>query len=429
MRRQYSTDITLKMDGETVKVAGWVHDIRDFGKLRFIMIRDRDGLIQITLPKTEISPDVFSKSKELGREWVVEVEGVVKAMDKAPNGYEILPQKIVVLNSSDSPLPLDPCGKVPADLDTRLDNRILDLRRPDNLNILKLRSTVLASVREFFFENNFVEVNTPKLVASATEGGTELFPISYFEREAFLGQSPQLYKQMLMGSGLDQIFEIAQIFRAEEHNTRKHLNETISIDAEAAFCDEDDVMRILENLIHSVYQTIVDKHKAEFGFLKNIEVPSVPFERVSYSDAIDELQSHDIGIQWGEDLPSIAEKKLGELHPGFYFITDWPTEIKPFYTMPKEGGDICSAFDLMYMETELSSGARRVHDYKLLKEKIEAKGLNPQSFSFYLDVFRFGMPPHAGWGLGLDRLMMVLTGVKNIREVVIFPRDRKRLTP
>ncbi|MFQ5887171.1 MAG: aspartate--tRNA(Asn) ligase [Candidatus Hydrothermarchaeales archaeon] len=429
MKRRYSGNITPQMDGKSIKIAGWVHDIRDLGKLRFILIRDRDGVIQVTLPKEEVSADVFSKSREVGREWVVEIEGIVKAIEKAPNGYEILPQKIEILNPSDSPLPLDPTGKVPADLDTRLDNRILDLRRPDNLGILKLRSEILASIREFFLNNDFVEVNTPKLVASATEGGTELFPISYFEREAFLGQSPQLYKQMLMASGLDRVFEIAQIFRAEEHNTRKHLNEAVSIDAEAAFCDEEDVMGILENLIHFTYSKIIEKHENETALLKSIVVPSLPFERIPYSDAIDDLQSHDIGIQWGEDFPSIAEKKLGELHPDFYFVTDWPTEIKPFYTMPKKEGDICAAFDLMYGETELASGTKRVHDYRLLKERIEAKGLNPQNFTFYLDVFRYGMPPHAGWGLGLDRLMMVLTGVKNIREVVIFPRDRKRLTP
>ncbi|MFQ5975932.1 MAG: aspartate--tRNA(Asn) ligase [Candidatus Hydrothermarchaeales archaeon] len=429
MKRRYSGNITPQMDGESVKIAGWVHDIRDLGKLRFILIRDREGIIQITLPKKEVSTDVFSKSEELGREWVVEIEGVVKAMDKAPNGYEILPQKIEILNSSDSPLPLDPTGKVPADLDTRLDNRIMDLRRHENLDILKLRSVVLTSVRDFFLKNDFVEVNTPKLVASATKGGTELFPISYFEREAFLGQSPQLYKQMLMASGLDRIFEIAQIFRAEEHNTRKHLNEAVSIDAEAAFCNEEDVMKILENLIHSTYSKIIEKHGKEIGSLKNIKVPTCPFERISYSDAIDELQSHDLGIQWGEDFPTIAEKKLGERHSNFYFVTDWPTDIKPFYTMPREEEDICAAFDLMYRDVELASGTKRIHDYKLLKERIEAKGLNPQNFTFYLDVFKYGMPPHAGWGLGLDRLMMVITGVKNIREVVIFPRDRKRLTP
>ncbi|MFQ6136076.1 MAG: aspartate--tRNA(Asn) ligase, partial [Candidatus Hydrothermarchaeales archaeon] len=314
MKRKYSSEIDPHMDGKTVIIAGWIHDIRDLGKLRFILLRDRDGIIQITLPKKDVSDEVFTKSKELGKEWVVKVEGIVKEEGKAPNGYEILPTQIEILNPSQSPLPLDPTGKVDADLDTRLDNRVLDLRRAENFAIFKIRSEVLASSREFFLENDFVEINTPKLVASATEGGTELFPISYFEREAFLGQSPQLYKQMMMASGLDRVFEIAQIFRAEEHNTRKHLNEAVSIDVEAAFCNEEDVMEILENLIHFIYSNILQKCGKELASLnQELEVPDMPFERITYSDAIDALQARDIGIRWGEDFPTIAEKKLGEL--------------------------------------------------------------------------------------------------------------------
>ena len=285
-------------------------------------------------------------------------------------------------------------------MDTRLDSRFMDLRKHDVSAIFKIKSQMLHTARNYFYDNDFTEITTPKLVASATEGGTELFPITYFEKEAFLGQSPQLYKQMMMATGLDNVFEIGQIFRAEEHDTLRHLNEALSIDAE------------LSDLDHE------------------LDIPTEPFPIVTYEEVIDIVNSRDVEMNYGEDLNRAAEKVLGETMGSYYFITEWPTAIKPFYVMPNsDDAEKSTAFDLMYRDLELSSGAQRIHDYDLLYSQIEAKDLNPDSFEKYLQAFKYGMPPHSGWGMGADRLTMVITGAKNIRETVLFPRDRRRLTP
>lgn len=430
-RTHFSNEITPEMDGEEIIVMGWTHSIRKLGKLVFIILRDREGTVQIVVPKQKVSEEVFTIAKSVGREDVLAIKGKVVGNEKAPDGFEIIPIEIRVLNKAETPLPLDPSEKVPADIDTRLDRRFLDLRRPKIQALFRLRSEMLKSVRDTFYDNGFIEVNTPKLVASATEGGTELFPISYFEREAFLGQSPQLYKQMMMAAGFDRVFEIGPIFRAEEHNTRRHLNEAISIDCEMSFSDEKDAMNILEKIVHNVFADIYENNQKELETLGiDLKVQETPFPRLSYTEAVDIVNSKGIEMEWGEDFSRAAEKALGDSMEGFYFITDWPTETRPFYTLPnQEDPKLCKAFDLMYKDLEISSGAQRNHKYDLLVEGIKRMGLNPEGFGTYLEAFKYGMPPHAGWGLGAERFMMIITCQENIRECVLFPRDRQRLTP
>ncbi|ENN96115.1 aspartyl-tRNA ligase [Methanocaldococcus villosus KIN24-T80] len=428
MRTHYSSELSANMDGEIVKVAGWVHSIRALGKLIFVILRDREGFIQIVVPKQKVGEDLFKKIKSLGVEDVISVKGKVVANEKAPNGFEILPLEVDVLNTAKRPLPLDPAEKVPAELDTRLENRFLDLRKPKIQAIFKIRHEMLKSVRNTFYEEGFIEVHTPKLVASCTEGGTELFPISYFEKEAFLSQSPQLYKQMLMATGLDRVFEIAPIFRAEEHNTRRHLNEAISIDVEMAFADDVEAIKMLEKVVHNAIKDVLKNREKELELLGvELELPK-KFDKITYDEAIEIAKKKGVEIDWGEDLSREAEKAIGEEMGGFYFIVDWPSDIRPFYTMPKDDR-YCKAFDLMYKDLELASGAQRIHLYDLLVENIKKKGLNPDAFTYYLEAFKYGMPPHAGWGLGAERFTMVLTGRENIRECALFPRDRHRLTP
>lgn len=430
-RTHYTSEINGEMDGEEVTVMGWVNSIRKLGKLIFIILRDREGMIQIVIPKKKVPEEVFSIGKSLGREDVIAIRGKVVANEKAPGGCEIVPLEIRVLNRAESPLPLDPSEKVPADLDTRLDNRFLDLRRPKITALFKLRSEMLRAVRDTFYREGFIEVNTPKLVASATEGGTELFPLSYFEREAFLSQSPQLYKQMLMAAGFERVFEIGPIFRAEEHNTRRHLNEAISIDCEMSFADDRDAMEMLEKVVYNTLLHIKEHCKRELELLDvDLKIQDIPFPRLTYDEVVDIVNTRGVEMEWGEDLSRAGEKVLGEYMEGFYFITKWPRDIRPFYTLPcEEDPKLCKAFDLMYKDLEIASGAQRNHIYPLLVESIKRMGLNPESFESYLQAFRYGMPPHAGWGLGADRFMMVLGGQKNIRECVLFPRDRHRLTP
>ncbi|MDD1660586.1 MAG: aspartate--tRNA(Asn) ligase, partial [Methanomicrobiales archaeon] len=273
---------------------------------------------------------------------------------------------------------------------------------------------------------------TPKLVAAATEGGTELFPVAYFDKEAFLNQSPQLYKQMMMAAGFEKVFEIGPIFRAEEHNTTKHLNEATSIDVEVSFADQEDVMRILEEMVADVYRKVAETCGDPLSWLKkDLEVPAIPFPRIPYADAI-EIAARRTGesLKFGDDFGAAAEKALGEEMGTHYFIVDWPTVIKPYYAMPYDDRpEFCRAFDLMHPRMELASGSQRVHRHDLLVEQIRSKGLRPESFDFYLTPFRYGMPPHAGWGLGTERLVMTMLDLQNIREAVLFPRDRHRLVP
>jgi len=429
--RVHTADVKPEMEGQKVCLYGWVHEVRDLGGLVFILLRDREGIIQITLPKKIVNRETFNLARKLRRESVIAVRGEVKREEKAPRGVEIIPESIELLNEADAPLPLEVTEKVPAELDTRLDNRFMDLRRPKVQAIFRIRHQVIQSTREFLSKEGFIEVHTPKIVSTATEGGTELFPVSYFEREAFLNQSPQLYKQILMAAGFEKVFEIGPIFRAEEHNTTRHLNEAISIDIEMSFTDHHGVMDVLERLIHKIYVDVVEKCERYLGWLElSLEVPEIPFQRISYDEAREIAERKGESIPWGEDLTTNALKLVGEEVEGLYFITDWPSSAKPFYAMPYEDKpELTKSFDLMNGWLELSSGAQRIHRYEMLLESIKAKGLNPDSFGFYLNAFRYGMPPHAGWGLGVERLVMSMLGLKNVREASLFPRDRNRLVP
>ncbi|HON35036.1 MAG TPA: aspartate--tRNA(Asn) ligase [Methanothrix sp.] len=432
LRTHYSGQISAELDGKEVTLAGFAHEIRDLGGIAFLVLRDREGIAQITLIKKLLGKDVFKAARSISRESVVMVRGNVKAEAKAPRGYEILPTEIQVLSSAQVPLPLDPTEKVECELDTRLDSRFMDIRRPSVLAAFEIESAVLHSLRDYFYQKGAIEVFTPKIVAAATEGGTDLFPISYFEKEAFLNQSPQLYKQMLMGAGMDRVYEIGPIFRAEEHDTRRHLNEAISIDLEVSFADDRDVMEILEEAVAGAYSYVAENCSRQLAVLGlELEVPSLPFKRITYTEALDLAgEKADSKMEWGDDLDTETERFLGESIGEHYFLIDWPSSIKPYYTLPyEERPEVCRGFDLMHPRMELASGAQRVHDYNQLVERIKEKGLDPDGFEFYLKAFRYGMPPHAGWGLGLSRLVMTMLKLENIRDAVIFPRDRRRLVP
>jgi len=432
-RTHFSRDITPEMNGSAVIVNGWVHEIRDFGGLSFLIVRDREGLVQVTMPKKKVPKEIVDTARGLSRESVVSVAGTVKAMEKAPNGYELIPSAIEVLSRADSPLPLDPTGKVPADLDTRLDSRFMDLRSPEVTAVFYVRANMVKGVRDYLSSRGCLEIASPKIVATATEGGTELFPISYFEREAFLNQSPQLYKQMMMAGGMDRVYEVGPIFRAEEHATRKHLNEATSIDVELSFATEEDAMQLLENTVAYAYTYVKEHCRAQLKVLgTDLQVPKAPFRRLRYAEAI-EIAGKDpecAGIEYGDDLSTQAEHAVGKAIGEHYFIVEWPTSIRAFYSQPCESDpSICKAFDLMHPRMELASGAEREYRHEVLVKKMEEKGLSPDSFKFYLDAFRYGMPPHAGWGLGAERLLQTMLNLNNIREAVLFPRARVRLTP
>jgi aspartyl-tRNA synthetase len=321
-------------------------------------------------------------------------------------------------------------GRTPAKIDVRLDARVLDLSREENRAVFKIQHVACEATRSFLSELGFLEVHTPRIIGSATEGGAALFSVDYYGRPAYLAQSPQLYKEELV-IDFEKVYEIGPFFRAEESHTRRHMSEFVSIDIEQAFATAEDVMETLEELVHYTCEVVNARCKSELKTLKyKLEVPEKPFKRFTYDEILKELKKEEIEIPWGEDIPTPAYRTVGKLHPYFYWITDWPTKSKPFYIKPRnDKPKLCEAFDLMWRWIELASGGTRVEDKDLLIKRLKEQGLKPNSFKFHLQAFDYGMPPHAGWALGLERLAMMLTGKHNIRETTLFPRDRFRLTP
>ncbi len=431
--RTYTADAE---PGDNVTVAGWVHEVRDLGGIAFLILRDATGKIQIKFEKDEMDDDLVETGLGVARESVISASGAVEEEPRAPTGVEITPETLEVIAPADPELPLDPSGKVDAEISTRLDNRTLDLRKDEVQAVFEIRSEVLGAVREQFRTVGCTEITTPKIVATGTEGGTELFPITYFGREAFMNQSPQLFKQLMAGSNLEQVFEIGPIFRAEEHNTPRHLNEATSIDYEAAFSNHQDVMDVCESVVRAAYEAVAENCQAELetlGLAEEFEVPEEAFPRLSYEEAIERINATgelDEQLVWGDDLSTEAERALGADVGGHYFITDWPSEIKPFYIMDHEDDEqLSTGFDMMHPDMELVSGGQREHRYEELVAGFEQQGLDPEQFEYYTKMFKYGMPPHAGWGLGGERLVMTMLDLDNIREAVLFPRDRQRLSP
>lgn len=429
-RTHYSKSIDTTTNGSEVTIIGWISSIREHSNIKFLTVNDRFGSIQVILKKGEYPASLESEISKIRDHTAIAIKGKVRTEPKAPNGIELIPNDFRILSLANKNSPIVIQSRKGVGIDTRLDLRAVDLRRPYLQSIFNIRYTVLNSCREFLRQEGFIEVNTPKIIATATEGGAALFPIFYYDREAFLTQSPQLYKEQLT-MAFENVFEIGPIFRAEPSRTNRHLSEATSIDVEKAYVDYNDVSEILERMILFLWNEIKDKNKSHLEYLK-IQLPdlSFPFKRYTYSDLIEKLQRSGQSIEWGDD---ISQQKLSKLDDKdlklFYFITDWPTSIKPFYVKPKPTGTECESFDLMYGDLELSSGSTRIHDKDELIERMKKQGLNIDAFDFHLKVFDYGMPPHAGFGLGLERLMMSMCGVDNIRDAVLFPRDIDRLSP
>jgi aspartyl-tRNA synthetase len=313
-------------------------------------------------------------------------------------------------------------------MDKRLDARALDLRNPENLAIFRIRHVALQSIRKSLIEQGFLEVNTAKIIGQAAEGGANLFSLDYFGKKGYLAQSPQLYKEQLT-MALDRVFEIGSFFRAEKSHTRRHLNEFTSVDIEAAFADEDDVMEVLEDTVRATIGVARDECSKELSILNHDLKPLGKIERITYSQAIAELKKSGVEIKDGDDLTDQSLGVLASKHPAFFFLVEWPALLKPFYIARKDDTQISRSFDLQYGALELSSGGMRVSSRKELEHRLKEAGLSIESFAAHLEVFDWGMPPHSGWGLGLDRFMMILTGKANIRDVVLYPRDQFRFTP
>ena len=416
-------DITISLEGSKVAIGGWVEDLRKLGKMSFLTVRDVTGLAQVIVKDITLPEDIT-------RQTVIMVQGTVQATKARDFAFEIKAEAIDILTKAVHPLPIDPIGRLESNIDNRLNARALDLRNQRVAAIFKIRSAVLASLRKKFLEKKFIEITTPKIIGSASEGGANLFSLEYFGKKAYLAQSPQLYKEQ-MTIGLERVFEIASFYRAEKSHTGRHLSEFTSIDLEAAFMDYTDVIQILEDIVVQVFADVISGCQKELAILeRKLEMPKTPFERVTYSQLIEELQSKGVELKWGDDLLDSHLKLVGESHPGLFFLLDWPMALKPFYIHPKDDDPkVSRSFDLQYGHLELSSGGRRLHEPATLKARIAEQGLDPVAFEDHLRAFDWGMPPHSGWGMGLDRLMTVIVGTDNVREVVLYPRDPDRLAP
>ena len=443
------------MIGSEVTVAGYAETVRGRGGVCFLMLRDGTGHIQAFLKRDNMDESLFGSIQSATRESTIQVTGTVaqKRPPKVAEGepvpppeYEVNVTAAAVLADAAAPLPVGVTDDVHVGLDVRLDNRHLDLRRAHVNAMFQLRSKVLQYGRDHLISEGFQEINTPKIIAAAAEGGTNLFPMKYFETDAYLSQSPQLYKQLAVLGGLERVFEIGPAFRAEKHDTYRHLNEFISFDIEGAWMDDEDVMGVQERMIHHIWgevaandQSLIDVvneyHASQGRDPVILEVPDVPFPRIPYCDAIEIVKAGGGEIGWGDDIESHHCDIIAAEYPGFHFIPRWPMSMKPFYIHHKEGeegssgGQLSRGFDLNYGRDEMTSGGQREHRVDVLEQNLRNMSLEPADFTFYTDGFRYGAPPHAGWGLGVARLLMVLTGAGNVREVVLFPRDRSRVTP
>jgi len=426
--------------GQKVKIQGWLQTLRDQKKMQFLILRDPTGLVQVAFWKAN-SPELAEQISALGTESAVTVVGQVVENEVVKlGGIEVQLEELVVNNAAQAPLPLEIIAETQPSLDFRLDWRYLDLRRPAARLIFEVQTTAVMAMREYWVQNNFMEMQSPKLTGSPSEGGAELFELPYFDRKAYLTQSPQFYKQMAMAAGYERVFEIGPAFRADPSFTSRHMTEFTSVDMEMSWIDShDDVMKSLENMLAYVYTRVKEKHDAQIQehFGVDLVIPTTPFPRITMAEALTILKERDYKLPPDKkgDIDPAGERLLGQYVKekyghDFVFLTDWPITVRPFYHMRYENAPATTkSFDLIASGLEITTGAQREHRYDVLMRQAQEKGVGLESIQYYLDFFRYGTPPHGGYGLGLSRLAMVMLNLPNIREAVYLFRGPTRLSP
>lgn len=426
--------LALDKTGQRVKVNGAVHTIRDMGNIAFVILRKREGLLQGVY---EEGVSGFSL-KDLKEADTIEVEGVLEENEKAPNGIEIRMERLRILSEpEDEMMPLAISKwKLNTSLDAKLNYRSISLRNIRERAKFKLQEGITRAFRDFLYEQGFTEIHTPKIGAKSAEGGANLFRLEYFHRPAILQQSPQLYKQMMVGV-YDRVFETAPVFRAEKHNTKRHLNEYTSLDLEMGYIDGfEDIMAMETGFLQYMMELLRKEYARELKIL-NItlpdvsRIPAIRFDEVKQRVA----EKYDRKIKNPFDLEPEEEQLIGqyaqeEWDSDFVFVTHYPSKKRPFYAMDDPADTRYTlSFDLLYKGMEITTGGQRIHSYQALREKIAARGMEEEGLTHYLDTFKHGMPPHGGLGIGLERLTMKLVGEDNVRETTLFPRDLSRLEP
>jgi nondiscriminating aspartyl-tRNA synthetase len=408
--------------------------------MQFLVIRDRTGLVQVVVEK-QAQPDLSAVISGLAVESTLTISGkVIENPVVKLGGLEIVLETLQVESAAEPQLPLDPCADALPSIDIRMDWRFLDLRRQSNLLMSQVQTQAEMAMREYWLKHAFMEIHTPKLMGSPSESGAELFELPYFDTKAYLAQSPQFYKQMAMAAGFERVFEIGPVFRADPSFTSRHMTEFTSIDMEMAWIDShQDVMALMEGWIAYIYQSVKERYGSEIQrcFGTEIDLPRVPFPRITMEEAQKILQQKGYRLppERNGDIDPGGERLLGEYvrqqhGHDFFFLTDWPAAVRPFYHMrhPTDP-ELTRSFDLIAHGLEISTGAQREHRLEILKNQALEKGLGLEPISFYLNFFRYGCPPHGGFGLGLSRLVMIMLGIQNIRETVFLFRGPTRLNP
>ncbi len=417
-----------------ITLHGWVENVRNLGSLIFLNVRDINGTYQVTLSK-ERDKELFDLAREIRNESVIEVYGERKENPKAVNGYEIVPEVLNMLAEAEQPVPLNLNKNVESSLDKDLNYRFLSLRKEKNAAIFKIQSTVSNSIVRFLENSGFYQIHSSKIVSQATEGGANVFPVVYFDRTAYLAQSPQFYKQMMMAGGFEKVFEIGPVFRAEPHHDSRHLCEYTSIDIEMSFIKSyEDVMETMENMMTAIFGDAEKTNQRDLKtFGVKLETPKIPFPRITMKEAAEILKGY--GKTVIDDVDPEGERVLGKYvkekyGSDFFFLTEFPWSVAQFYHMRKPGDkEVTFRADLIYKGLEITTLAQREHRYKVLMEQTKEKGLDPERFGFYLDFFRYGVPPHGGSGTGLERIVKQMLNLENVAEATLLPRTPDRVTP
>ncbi|MBC7127661.1 MAG: aspartate--tRNA(Asn) ligase [Candidatus Methanosuratincola petrocarbonis] len=437
IRTHYTAQVKPEDEGKEVTVAGWVHKIRDLGKLKFIVLRDRTGVLQVTIKKGGVDESMISLAEKLREEDVVAITGAVKATKIAPGGREIVPSRIEVISKTLEPVPVSVSGNIESNLDTRLDHRVLDLRRPEVAAVFRVQSKLLEGMQEYLWKEGFQQVFTPCLMGAASESGAEVFPVVYFNKSAFLRQDPQLHRQLAVISGMDRIYDLGPSWRAELSHTPRHLCEHRGCAVELGFIkDEYDVMRVEEGLVRSGVAKVVSECGEELEALgKEISVPHAPFPEIRFPDVYAILEEYGKKVPYGEDYDreseTILARHVKEKHGSdFFFVNRFPFRVKPFYVMRvDEDPTWARSVDLVCKGLELSSGGQREHRYERIIGQIKEKGMSAVGLKWFTEFFRYGAPPHGGFNIGIERLTMQLLDLQNVQEAALFPRTPERLLP
>lgn len=432
-RTHYTNEVS---QGEVI-LSGWVSIIRDLGNIKFLILRDREGIIQITIKKNFTDKKIVEIANNLNQEDVISLKGKVIKMKNAPHGIEIIPDEIEIINKSEKNLPLDLSGKIDSGLDIRLDWRALDLRKQEIVSIFKIQAKMIEKIEQYFRDRDYIQVFTPCLMGTASESGAEVFPVVYFEKDAFLRQDPQLHRQLLMASGFDKIFEIGPNWRAELSHTPRHLCEHRACAVELSFIEnESETMKIEEDLIVNTINFIKEECRSELDALgKDLKAPKTPFPELRFPEVYKILEKFGKNIEFGGGYDRESETLLwryvqDKYENDFFFVNHFPFKEKPFYVMKvDDNSEWARSVDLIYKGLELSSGGQREHRYDRLMNQINEKGISPKNIEWFTKLIKYGTPPHGGFCIGIERFLMQILEIENIREATLFPRTPERLLP